>query len=364
MIAALLALLPGVGIRQVSPQDVSHLHAVWLLLTLTVGLVLLLPVAPWLSLMALWFLVRWPAAVDPVTEEPNSAAALPSLVTWAAIGGTWFALRSIPQGILELLPWVWLALVGWQVGLMLTYRRPHREGDRPTLTERNKGTFGSPVLTALYFALVAPFCPWWGWPVLLVGLYLTWSWLAFCGVIAGLAMLYPWTLGFSIPAGLLAALAWYLTLERPGVVPVPGRWPLWIRGQPIFEWTPRGHSFDSVTARVRLWYLVPYHMGGHWLTGYGPYTFESEHRRWGTRYGIDLTYGEAHNELLQHLYEYGLIGVAAAVAFVVPLLVQLRLGDPWSAVVVVGLGLSLGHWPMRHAGLGVVWLTACAGVGR
>src|SRR3989304_4554365 len=86
---------------------------------------------------------------------------------------------------------------------------------------RTKGLLGSPVVSSFYFVLLAPFCPWWGWPLLAIGLYLTCSWTAFLALGVALIWVHPdsWLLGaLGTAGGILAVVLTRLTgwrvLER------------------------------------------------------------------------------------------------------------------------------------------------------
>ena len=215
---------------------------------------------------------------------------------------------------------------------------------------RTKASQGSPAITALFFALVAPFCPWWGWPVLGLGLYLTWSWLAFIGVAVGVMVLHPaWAYGTVVIMSVVSTI-WFVS---------------WRRGVKLLEWTPRGDSFDSVINRLIVWKLivVAWWHGPRWL-GRGPYSLEPELRRWSSRCWIELPNGEACCDPLQHLYEYGLLGICVLVAYCWRLAGHANLGDPYTAALVSGGVMAFGHYPFRHPAIGLVILTCAAGVVR
>ena len=345
MIGLLVALAAGIApaspISMIAVRELSKLKDRWLLVTLALGSTWLLTVEPWLGVMGWWHVFRW-----------TSPATLPGLTTWTAIGATWFLLRSMPPWAWDWLPWAWLLIAAGHVAWCAVLAwSPNPHARRPLFgLWRTKASQGSPAITALYFALVAPFCPWWGWPVLALGLYLTWSWLALIGVAVGLSVLYPaWAW---LPASLLASVlaVWFLS---------------WARGIKLFEWTPRGDSFDSVINRLIVWVLIVrgWWHGPRWL-GRGPYSLEPELRRWSSRCWIELPNGEACCDPLHHLYEYGLVGILAGCAFVLPALSSGQLGDPWLASLCAGLAVSLGHYPMRQPAIGLVILTCAAAVVR
>lgn len=343
LIALAAMLAPAMPIRMISTRELVKLRNWWLLATLSLGaLALAWQGEVWLALMAGWYAARWRA--------PEQHA---GLLTWVAIGATWFLLRSLPADLFGYLPWGWLAVAGYHVGVCLwvACTMPSPYARRPLLgLWRTKAFQGSPAITALFFALVSPFCPWWAWPALAIGLYLTWSWLAFIGVAVGLAVLHPtWAGWILLSLGTLLGL-WALS---------------WRFGVKLFEWTPRGDSFDSVINRLILWGLLVqgWWQGPRWL-GRGPYSVEPMLRRWSSRCWIELPNGEACVDPLQHLYEYGLVGGAAVVAFGIRSGLHLELGDPWSAALVAGMAMSLGHYPCRQPAVGLVLLAVAAGVMR
>ena len=326
-----VAAAPLIPLDFVSGRLMAHARSIWLLGLLTVGIVWLAPRELWLALIGLWFLIRWAKAADP-------PALLPSLVQWIGVGASWALLLAVPLTWLVWAPWGWLAIAGWQSGTLIA-RKAHLGG-------RQKGTLGSPVLTALYLALVSPFCPWWGWPLLGAGLTIIWSYQAWVAVAAGLIWLYPGTWPLAAAGGVLVAMLW--------------AWSPMLAGQRLLEWTPRGDTIDSLVARWRGWQLILHHGRAHWLLGAGPLTMEPALLRWGSRYDLELCWGEGFNELLHFWYEYGMLGVVAVGAFLWRVAPHLELRDPWSAAWVVGLVLTQAHWPLRHASIGLPWLAISA----
>ena len=335
------ALAPASPIPMIAVRELAKLKDRWLLVTLALGSTWLLTVEPWLGVMGWWHVFRW-----------TSPATLPGLTTWTAIGATWFLLRSMPPWAWDWLPWAWLLIAaGHVVWCAVLAWSPNPHARRPLFgLWRTKASQGSPAITALFFALVAPFCPWWGWPVLALGLYLTWSWLAFIGVAVGVMVLHPaWAYGTVVIMSVVSTI-WFVS---------------WRRGVKLLEWTPRGDSFDSVINRLIVWKLivVAWWHGPRWL-GRGPYSLEPELRRWSSRCWIELPNGEGCVDPLQHLYEYGVLGACAVVLFVVRVLPSFHLGDPWSAALLAGAAMSWGHYPWRMPAIGLVLLTIAAGVVR
>lgn len=335
LILAAVALAPAIPLYIVNPRLLWQARSYWLLGLLAASAVFLAPREPWLALIALWYALRW-------WQEDEPFLWLPSAVTWVAVGATWALLLRVPY--LDWAPWGWLAVAGYQSGLVIVMKYQLRNKVRPT------GTLGSPVLTAMFLAMVAPFCPWWGWPVLGLALVCLWSWRAFLGLTAGLVWLYPDLTPYG--AGIVA-LAGFLWLWSPE-----------IGGRRLWEWTPRGDTFDSVVSWVRNLQLVRHHVQARPWLGYGPETMEPALLKWGSRYNLELTWGELHCDPLHLLYEYGLLGFLAVVAFAWRIAPHLVLGDPWSAAWIAGGVMAWIHWPLRNPAIGVTWLAISAGVVR
>lgn len=331
---------PANPISMVSTNNLATARDRWLLAVVTVGTIWLAHAGLlWLALIGLWHLCRW---------RDHTLHA--SLLMWVAIGATWALLRTLPRESFTLISWAWVAFAGWQIAVCIWHWRTTDWSviKRPSVGHRVKGTLGSPVLTAFYFTLVAPFCPWWAWPILGAGFYLTCSWSALIGL--GVILLWLWPLS-ALPVALSALLVAILWLWSP-----------YVRGQRLLEWTSRGDSVDGWSARWTLTVLLAWGWwtgGSRWL-GQGPGSTTKVARQWSSRQHVELPNGDAHNDLLQLIYEMGVVGGLAALAFAWPILGHLRLGDPWSAAWVATVILSFGHWPMRHPVLGLMWLVISA----
>lgn len=312
---------------------------------LAAGTIALIPFAPWLSCLGAWFLLRW-----------RSSAVLPSLITWAGIGATWWLLRSLPELAWTLLPYAWaglaLAHVTWIVLQRLKTKMP-----------RPWGVLASPPCCAMVIALLAPFALALHWSLavpLAVGLWLTSSWLAILATLIALPVLFPVLTYF--------VYAWVVVLVAALILELRRR-PAGAEGSTlvdrrVWDFMPRGRSLDGLRVRANVWrviWAVWRHEGWWaWVKGRGPYTLNPAMQRWAYRYNVPLPEGDAFNDGLQHVHEYGLLGLTAIALFCWPVVIHLRLGDPWSAAWIVGAILSLGHWPMRWPTTGVVWLAVSA----
>lgn len=325
MIAALTAALAAVPVRFVDARELARLRDLWLLALLLGALPVfaLMPRYQWLVPMIVWALLTW--------RTGDQAEAI---VIWAGIAGTWALLLATPPVVWRWLPWAWYAVALGQVAVMLV------RGEK-----RGRGTLGSPVLAALYLALVLPLVHPLAWPFLAVGLWLVCSWHAFLAVGVSLVVLRP-ELGWLVAGLALIALVGLCTPARR-----------------VFDLTPRGGSPDGIISRLRAAWIVWWHIRhdrAQWLTGHGYGSLEHVMMRWASRYGVPLPDSAVHNEVVQAVYEYGALGLASVLLFAWMVGQHLAWGDPWSAAWVGSVVMTLGHWPLRHPALGLTWLAISA----
>lgn len=328
MIAALIAFAPWLSLRMISTAELGRTRDLWLLATLTAGVIAVAPHALWLSLIGLWLLLHW-----------RDHTLLGPLLSWAAVGVSWWLLRALPAWVWPHIAWVWVIAAAWQCGVVVRDWGWHRHR-REYGNHRSQGALGSAAASALPLALLAPFSPWWLVPVLAFGLWRTCSLVAFAAVGAGLFVLEP-------------ASALYL----PVVLGLVGPLLLFPAGRVLVDrYTPRGSSPDGLYARLTILRLIA--ASFRWQ-GHGPGTMTADLTRWQSRMNRSL--GEIVTcEPAQLAHEYGVLGLLAALAFVVEVGAHLRFGDPWSAAWVAGCVLSLGHFPLRIPATGLVWLAISA----
>ena len=330
VLAAAVALVPAIPLIQVSTGQLAKARSYWLLGVLTCGICWLAWSELWLALIGFAFLCRW--------RNPD---VLPSIIQWGAVGAMWWLLLQIPRDVYDWIAVGWIAVALWQsVILTQRYWRTRR---------RMVGTFGSPAITAMYLALVLPLAPWWLWPAFGLGLVLTSSVLALAAVAVAGVWLAPWTLPF-VGAGVLLLIGLWA-------------WSPMVGGRRLGEWTLRGDTLDSTWARLYVWPIIAHDLTRErsWGFGLGPTEAPKRLRTWGSRIGVELPH-EVHMEALHVLYEYGLVGLLAVVAFTWRVGMHLTLGDPWSAAWVAGCVLTLSHWPARHPTIGPVFLAISARV--
>lgn len=350
LIALAAALAPGNIVMIVAQRDLARARDRWLLATLGVGSVwLAFHGALWLALLGLWYVCAW-------REETQRS----SLIVWAGIGASWFLLRSMPDSAWTYLPWAWLLLACAQVVacVWMAWKTEFPKDNRRRLGWRTKGTLGSPVITGIFLAVTFPFAPFWLWPVYAVGVWLTFSFTTFVGIALGAAWLFPGSAIYS--AGVLALLLWTMWQSKRHSGDVVGT--ATFASQRLLEATPRGDSVDGWWGRLLADQLLiaEWWAGGRRWLGQGPGSAGKAVQQWNSMQARELPNGEAHCDGLQLLYEYGLLGLGAALAFAGGVVPHLALGDAWSAAWIVTIAISLIHWPLRHPAIAMLFLAVSA----
>jgi hypothetical protein len=338
LISLAAALAPANFVPHVAPEYLRTARDRWLLCTLFLTIVAMMYVHEyWLAAIGAWFLWRW--------DGPQR---LESLVCWIGVGASWFLLRQLDADTFTRISYAWVVWGLAQVAL-LTWQW-HKGTARPP------GTYGSPPTSANFLALTIFFAPWWLWPVFAWGLWLTSSFLAILAVGVASFLLVPAPTSFVLGFGMVVFVS-----ERYSSHHDPDKkLTRWLDAHTI-----RGMSTGTVRGRWMTWRLL---LSRLTLAGVGGGHMPRQMVRWSTEIRTTeprshlLPPGEAHFELGQIAYEYGLLGLAAALLFLWPLVQNVNTGDAWSAAFVSGCILSLGHWPIRHPAVGLLFLAVCAGV--
>jgi hypothetical protein len=331
-------LIPCLYLPGVTREDRAWTRDVWLRGLLLLGVPVLAWWEPWLAPLALYVAIRWDR-LEVTILSPRGHAGVGSVVTWAAIGVTWWLALSLPASGWWLVVLLW-GVVAWGQAVLMVVQWWHY-GLEP------RGTLGQRTLAGGLFALTIPLLPAWATIGPLVGLYLSGpSWVAVAALCAAPVVLWPlWgALGVSAAIALVAVL-WLL----------PGR---------ILEHTPRGDSLDGLRVRGRLLRLAwrDWRRDRTWLWGTGPERMQRVTWGWQARgHEID-PFSVLHCEPAQMASDYGVLGVAAMALFAWRVGSHLQWGDPWSAAAVAGGVLCLGTFPCRVAPVGLVWLCICAKV--
>ena len=109
--------------------------------------------------------------------------------------------------------------------------------------------------------------------------------------------------------------------------------------------------FDSWRARAHVWLIALWKTQEwpFWLIGHGADSFWEDGKTWIYNHKLSEEYKEAHNDYVEFLYEYGLLGVVAMVWYGYSIAAGLSLRDPMTGTLVAMLVASLGNFPVRVA---------------
>ena len=108
---------------------------------------------------------------------------------------------------------------------------------------------------------------------------------------------------------------------------------------------------DAIRTRLTVWSVCLWkaQRSPFWLIGHGADSFHEDGRTWIYNHRLTEEYKEAHNDYIEFLYEYGLLGVVALVWYGYSILPGLRLSDPYTGAVIAMLVASFGNFPVRVA---------------
>jgi len=186
-------------------------------------------------------------------------------------------------------------------------------------------------------------------------------------------------LGMLIPLGFVTGYGWVLAaLYLPGLILArssvgyaaasaglmwvqPQLWPVAVFGliagvlHRFVKWNS-GHVKarllnDAVRTRLTVWRVALWktQVWPYWLIGHGGDSFHEDGRTWIYNHKLSEEYKEAHNDYVEFLYEYGVLGVVALVWYAWSVSSGLSLGDPYTGCVLAMLIASLGNFPVRVA---------------
>lgn len=206
------------------------------------------------------------------------------------------------------------------------------------------GTIGHRTGLGMYLAILLPlaFLTPYGWAlaaIYAVGLFVSRSLVAWASAAAGMLLYVPEAAYWVLPVAALGAGLRAVTYGQ-------GRfWHI--------------HLGDSFTARWNLWKVALWYTRKwpHWLIGHGANTFATESRQWVGRFRLKEVYQEAHNEYVEHVYEYGVLGSAAMVGFAASLGPAMHSRDPWTGSLTALAVGCVAQFPLKVAPiLGLVGL--------
>lgn len=196
------------------------------------------------------------------------------------------------------------------------------------------GTTGNSNYYGVYLAMIAPLAPWWAVPIFLMGIALSHSLVAVAAVCAGLLWRVRHDqghlgIGLALTIGFAAAV---LTLKGP---------------------TP----LSGMAHRLEVWQLAVQSLTWKgWLIGVGPGSWAQTVPGLQVALGIypNEVFLQGHNEWLQFLYEYGLVGVGCLAGW---LWAHRRAWTGPSGPSCLAVGIcSLGMFPLHLAMTGCVAL--------
>lgn len=293
---------------------------------------------------------RWLGAaivVFAVSALPHHLDAAASQAIWFAFGAGALGLlvRWLPRDSAPVLRWGLLTAAGVQVAYMalqLLALDPVWHFPREYLA----GTFGNPRYVGALLAVTAPLTPWWLLPVVGVALGLSGSYLAILAAAGGLVVRWAGTRRRIAALAMAGLIGVGLTLS-------------WSRGNT---------TFGSAVFRAGTWAAMgqDFVAGGPWvwLMGRGPAGFLT--RMWPLQaQALNEISAQAHSDVLQWIYETGLVGAVVLAGWLRAFGTDLRRAAPaWqgavTALAVLTAGLHVFHLPA----LAPVGILALAGVVR
>lgn len=289
-----------------------------------------LAIAAWIASRDAWL----GAAVAYVTVYAVWIGTEPALATAQGFvlgAGALTLLRAAPA------PW-WApgALVA-SAALEIVHALGQRAGWDPLIDWPNHaplavGTFGNARYLGAFVAVVAPLAPRWALPLFGVGLILSGSWLATLAALAGLAIRWR-RVGPVLALGLpvLAVLAWMRGPEH--FYTIGNRLEAWSVGLAALAASPR---------------MI--------LVGAGPAGWSGAVPALQHTTATAELFIQAHNEVLQWVFETGLAGALLLAAWLLNVRrsVNPSYHGPLAALAVLALGLHVFHWPPLSAPLVLV----------
>ena len=174
---------------------------------------------------------------------------------------------------------------------------------------------------------------------------------------------YGWFLVAAYLPGLILARSsvGYAAAGTGLLVVFPGMWPA-VVGATILGLLHRfvkrsAHTLktrllaDAFRTRIQVWSIALWktQRWPFWLIGHGGDSFHEDGRTWIYNHKLSEQYKEAHNDYVEFVYEYGLLGVVACVWYAYAMRSGLHLGDPFTAALAGMAVASLGNFPVRVA---------------
>jgi len=198
------------------------------------------------------------------------------------------------------------------------------------------GTLGHRTGLGIYLGMLVPLAfatdwAWWLVAAYLPGLVLARSSVGYAAAAVGFLCVQPHMWPFAL-AGVGAGLLHRFVKWNGGKV----------KQRLLFDsWSARAHVWLICLWKVQRW---PF-----WLIGHGADSFHEDGRKWIYNHKLHEQYKEAHNDYVEFLYEYGLLGVVALVWYAYGVRAGVHLGDPATGALAGMAVASVGNFPVRVA---------------
>jgi hypothetical protein len=218
-------------------------------------------------------------------------------------------------------------------------RREHWPVDR--MRECVHGSTGNRVVLATLCAMALPLAPPLVMPALLLGLFVSISYVGIIAAGVGLALVYP--------------TAWPLALAFALAIP----WVVYWRGRPSDSWSSRALVWE-LSLRT-LW------AQRSWTTrllGFGHGALRARGKWWCARAQTAQHFRDAHNDVVQVTFEYGLLGLAAVLLWAASVARGVALEDPLTGALAAGVISALGQFPSYLPQVSLAMLAVAALIAR
>lgn len=330
-------------------RDVFVRAAAW------AGAAVLATVEPGLAILLAGALWRWTGGTSPLVAARQTA----EVVLFAAIAVVYLVVRLVPLAadpyVVAGLAVLAAAHVGAAVveGVAVVRFKIAAQEARELII----GFAGNRIYVGLLSAAALPLVDgWWTLPFLL-GLALSTSLTAVSAAAVGASVRWPWLAPWM---ALFVGLQIARTLAKP-----------WIPARIVraLRWAWRGSAWDSYQERLLIWTLMwQVWRGKPWAVrwwGVGRNALETYYGRWWQQKGYTgPLVRQAHNDLFQVTFEYGLCGALGALLWVGHVVSRMSVGDPLSAALAVLLAASLVQMPFMGPHVGAFALVVAALLSR
>jgi hypothetical protein len=321
---ALAALLIAAPFANAGPTT-GHARDRMLLAFAWAGALALFVVAPGPGIFFACALARW--------IGPHQTGAV---LTWAGLGLLYVAVLYGPRALETVLPHAIVAGAAVQTVLgIVQYVLALRAGQTPyQARDAASAAMTGRVVLATLIAMAVPLAPLWILPLFVVGLVVTASYVGVAAALFGFFVAHPTLMvpAFLVSAPALFVVCWY-----------------------------RRRAGDSWRARVRAWQLgLAAVVRGGWpaiFFGLGPGAWRRDATYWNRAAGATVeVFTTAHNDLVETLFEYGLLGMLALGLWGWTLAPGMAFGDPVTGAMVAALVCAMGHFPAALPQTSIPWL--------